>query len=272
MRALIFLVVLLLFPCFSLAQTWVVEPGASYGPIFLGQSLSEAQKILGTPSKSQPSSSDPSSQLLTYPGSVMLLVNRDRKVLGITTWAAQARTAQGLGIGSSQTQVQGALGRGLQRGQGQILYNDLGLGFSYDDQGRAKTLFLFKPEAQQALHGDRLILPGLRCGDLKIGMPLAQVVKAWGSAPEHSGQDYRWPERGVGLLVIRGKVEAITVTTGDFMSKDGLKVGCPSQDVARLLGAAEDVAPGAMLYPSKGVAFYFAGNQVASVQIFAPIK
>jgi len=274
MRIVLFLVVTLLFPCLLVAQSWPVKAGHSYGPIQLGQALDQAQQSLGQPTQRKTSAGDPSSQLLTYSKSVMLLVNQDKKVLGITLWAPGARTAEGVGMGSSQQEVQSKLGKGLQRGSGQVLYNESGIGFSYSESGKVDTIFLFRPEAQLALHGDRIIVAGQRSGDIKLGMTLAQVEKAWGKAPNQSGKDHRWPDRGVGLLVDGGRVQAITLTTGDYITQKGLKVGSTRQDVLSVLGApsTQGGGEGVMLYPSRGIAFYLAGNLVGTVQIFAPMK
>jgi hypothetical protein len=254
------------------AQAWQIKPGTSYGPISLGQSLTQAEQSLGAPIQSRPSQSDPESSLKTYAKNVLLLVNGKKKVIGITVFQNGASTPEGVGVGSPIAQVRKALGAGLPRGSGQIAYPSRGIGFAYDSAGVVERVFLFKVEAPTALQGDRLLVPGQRCGDLKVDMALSQVESAWGKAPVHQGKDHRWPDKGVGLLVDGGKVVAITVTTGDYITAKGLKMGSSRSEVQAEYGAAPEGKGENLIYPARGIAFYLAGDTVSTVQIFAPIK
>jgi hypothetical protein len=202
---------------------------------------------------------------------VLLLVNGKQKVIGITIYQPGAKMANGLGVGSSVTQVQSALGTGLQRGPQQVAYPS-GIGFAYDNASLVDRVFIFKAEAQTALQGDRLLVAGKRCGDLKVGMAYAAVESAWGAAPVHEGKNYRWPDKFVGVLVEGGRVAAITMTTGDYISHKGLKVGCSKAEVLKVYGPAPDTTGGNLIYPKWGIAFYLAGPTVSTIQIFAPIK
>ena len=266
-----------LFLCFFLCSVawtegWQIRPGQGLGPLSLGQSLGDAESSLGKASQVQASESDPKAQLRTYARGVLLLVNAEKKVLGITLWDRTARSAEGLGVGISRGQVESQWGKGLSRGPQQYAYAGRGIGFQYDGQDRIERVFVFRPEAALPLQGDRLIQPGKRCGDIVLGIPLSQVEQAWGAAPTQQGKDHRWPDKGVGLMVDGGRVVAITVTTGDYVTAAGLKMGSRSADVLRALGKAEQRPGGNLFYPSRGIAFYLAGEVVSTVQIFAPMK
>ncbi|MBX3167768.1 MAG: hypothetical protein KF760_10170 [Candidatus Eremiobacteraeota bacterium] len=267
----LFLVLLLLIPCLASAQNWQLKPGSGYGPILLNQSQAEAEAALGTPIDSKTSESDPESSLKSYKGDIILLINGQKKVLGITIRAAGAKMAGGLGIGSSVSQVQSALGPGLRRGPQQVAYPN-GIGFAYDASGKVERVFIFKAEAQSALQGDRLIVAGKRCGDLKVGMTLAEVESAWGAAPKKDGKNHSWPDKFVSLLVDNGQVLAITITTGDYISPKGLKAGSSKAEVLKVYGKAPDTTGGNLIYPRRGIAFYLAGDSVSTIQVFAPIK
>lgn len=266
------LMLCLLIPCLVVAQNWSLKPGQGYGPVRLGQGLSEAEKALGAPVQSVASQSDPESSLKTYSRGVTLLVNGKRKVIGVTVFEAGARSAEGLGVGSSQGQVQKVLGPGLVRGPGNVAYPGLGIGFAYDDSGKAERVFIFAVEAQSALQGDRQVVAGLRCGGLKLGMALAQVEAAWGKAVTQQGKDHRWPDRGVGLLVEGGKVLAITLTTGDYITARGVKMGSSRAEVLAEFGKPSQGNDSTLMYPTRGIAFYLAGDTVSTVQVFAPMK
>lgn len=268
-RFLLVLIVALIAPLVT-AQGWPVQPGSSYGPVKLGQAIAEAERSLGQAQSRKPSASDPSSHMRVYKNS-MLLINKEQKILGITLWDAASKTPQGLGVGSSQKQVVAKLGAGVSRGPGSFVYPGSGIGFAYTEQNTVDKVFLFRPEAASALQGDRQAVPGQRCGEIRINMPLSEVVSAWGNCPVVAGQDYRWPDKGVGLLVHEGRVAAITLTTGDYITRQGLKVGSRRSEVVAALGKGE--AKGSNLfYPARGIAFYFAGDMVSTLQIFAPMK
>ncbi|MBS2037703.1 hypothetical protein JST97_22150 [bacterium] len=271
MTRFLFIALCLLIPCMAVAQNWQLKPGTGYGPIQLNQSLSEAEASLGAPLSSKASESDPQSSLKTYKGDVLLLVNGQKKVLGITTWAGSARMASGLGVGSSISQVVSGLGQGLARGPQQVAYPN-GIGFAYDVNGKVERVFIFKAEAQSALQGDRLIVAGKRCGDLKVGMPMSELQLAWGAAPVVDGKNHRWPDKFVGVLAESGQVAAITITTGDYISPKGLKVGCSRGEVIKVYGKAPDTSGGNLIYPHRGIAFYLAGETVSTIQVFSPIK
>lgn len=253
------------------AQNWQLKPGSGYGPVLLNQNQSEAEAALGAPVSSEPSKSDPEASLKTYKGNVLLLISGKKKVLGITTWAANAKMASGLGVGSSVSQVQSALGNGLQRGPQQVAYSN-GIGFAYDGAGKVERIFIFKAEAQSALQGDRLIVAGKRCGDLKVGMAVSEVESAWGAAPKKEGKNYSWPDKFVSVMVDGGQVMAIIITTGDYISPKGLKAGSSKAEVLAVYGKAPDTTGGNLIYPKRGIAFYLAGSAVSTIQVFAPIK
>lgn len=253
------------------AQNWQLKPGSGYGPVFLNQNAAEAEAALGAPVSSKASESDPEASLRTYKGDVLLLISGKKKVLGITTWANGAKLGNGLGVGSSVTQVQTAFGAGLQRGPQQVAYSN-GIGFAYDSAGKVERVFIFKAEAQSALQGDRLIVAGKRCGDLKVGMAVSEVEAAWGPAPKKDGKNYSWPDKFVSVLVGNGQVLAITITTGDYISPKGLKAGSSKRDVLSIYGKAPDTTGGNLIYPKRGIAFYLAGESVSTIQVFTPIK
>ena len=256
----------------AVAQNWQLKPGNGYGPILLNQSLAEAEASLGSPLGSKPSEGDPQSSLKTYRGGdVVLLVNAQKKVLGITIFSKDAKMASGVGMGSSVSQVKTVLGQGLQRGPQNVVYPN-GIGFAFDDNSKVERIFIFKAEAQSALQGDRLIVAGRRCGDLKVGMAMTDLQAAWGNAPVVDGKNYRWPDKFVGVLADGGQVAAITITTGDYISPKGLKVGCGKAEVLKIYGKAPDTSGGNLIYPKRGIAFYLAGETVSTIQIFAPIK
>lgn len=263
------LVLCLLLPSLALARGWTIREGKGCGPVSLGQPLGEAERQLGKPISSEPGVSDPDARINGYKGGVLLLINRDGQVIGITVTAPDARTGAGLGVGSSRSQVQAALGPGLQRSPGQVAYPSSGIGFAYAGQ-QVERVFVFRPEQSLPLQGDRLIVPGQRVGDLKLGLPVSTVQQAWGAASEtrpwNGGQTLRWSDKRVTLFVLGGKIVGIVLDTGDYVTAQGLKVGSQRSEVVRTLGPGEGGGQG-LQYPHKGISFSLAGNQVTQIVV-----
>lgn len=251
------------------AAPWLIQEGSGYGPVRLGQTQAKAEESLGAPTSSEPGSSDPESRFNTYAKDTALLLNRERKVLGITITGGSARTASGLGIGSSWAEVRSALGSGLKRGAGNRTYPNRGIGFTFTGQNVSKV-FVFKKEDVLPLQGDRLIVPGVRAGDLKLGMTQSVVESFWGKPSSSEGENLRWSRMGVGLMIRDGRVAAITMTTGDYLTSGGLKVGVPGGDVITALGKPGVQNKAGLFYPRLGLAFYLTQNQVSTIQVFPP--
>jgi hypothetical protein len=268
------LVLCLLIPCLlapALGVAWPIKEGDSYGPLQLGQKVARAERTLGKPKSSEPSASDPSTRFNTYAAGVMLLVNGEGNIIGITVTDPQARTASGLGVGSSSQQVQKVLGTGLQRGPNQVAYPTHGIGFAFSGANKVERVFLFKKEGVSPLQGDRLIVPGQRCGDIKVGMTIQEIEAAWGppSTTNPAVHLYQWAAKGVGVTGQRGRVVAITLSTGDYVTRQGLKVGSLRSEVLAALGQPQQTVAQQMVY-KQGIMFTISGEQVAVVQVFSP--
>jgi hypothetical protein len=267
------LLLCLLFQTAVLAKT-LVTPGRGFGKVTLGASYVDFAQGLGRPKKVQQSGSDPSTKQV-YFQDLALLVNREGKVIGITLMSPEYRTSENLGVGSSEASVEKAYGGGLARGEGNRTYPGRGVAFVFRG-GHAAYVMIFKSEGGQStpLLGDRLLIGGARAGDLHLGMSIASVEQAWGrpasSRPRGSRTlvDYK-KAHGVCFLVGGGKVDAILVTTSDFISGKGVGVGSRLADVEKVLGPSHDRKEGAIYYPRKGVGFLMAEGTVREVQIIA---
>ena len=256
--------------CFSLllalvwaAPAWKITPGKGYGPVLLGQAEAQAQSLVGAALSQEKRSGG--CVFKTYKGYLGLLINQEGEIIGITVGDPEARTADAVGLGCSRSEVEARYGKGLSRGPGQVAYPERGISLAYTAQGKVDRLFVVRPEAALPLHGDRLIVAGQRIGDLRLGMPTAQLLKAWGQPDSYDGNTWRWQERGVAVTVEQEKVLFVTFTTGDYVTAKGLKVGASRSEVAAQFPAQKTPQ---WIYPKLGIGFHFAGETVSTIQVF----
>lgn len=267
MRILLWLLVLGL-PC--LGQ--VVTPGVGAGAVRLGQSDPEVRQALGAPREIRPGSSD--TRIYLYDG-LMLLLNKEKQVIGLTLSGPGFKTAEKVGVGSSAGEVERAYGAGLRRGEGNLTYPAKGLGFTFDGQGKASHVYVFKPEGDRPLLGDRQIVAGKRAGQLQLGGSAQAVQSAWG-APSKT-QDLgggrsllTFDKQGIRLMVSGGAIDAILVTTGDFITVEGVKIGATQAEVERAYGSGFQRKGPGLFYAQKGIGFLLGKESVIEIQVLFP--
>lgn len=254
------------------AWAQLITPGVGAGSVKLGQPEAQVRQALGAPREIRPGSSD--TRMFIYDG-LMLLVNKEKQVIGLTISAAGFKTAEKVGVGSSAADVERAYGAGLRRGEGNLTYPGRGLGFTFDAQGKASHVYVFKQEGDRPLLGDRLIVAGKRAGQLKLGGAALAVQSAWGApskTQDLGGGRSLWTfnDQGVRLMVSGGQIDAILVTTGDFITNEGLKVGASQAEVERAYGAGFQRKGPGLFYPEKGIGFLLGKESVIEIQVLFP--
>lgn len=267
------LLVFLLLTLTAWAAGGVIEPGKGVTGLQLGENFAPLKAALGPPRKVDTSASDSSTHMFYYQN-VALLVNRQDKIIGVTVLGNTYATEAGLHVGSAQAEVKKVYGEGLVRGQGNLTYAERGIGFSFNTRLSVTHIYIFKPEGQRPLLGDRLLVGGKRAGDLKLGMGLESVTAAWGKAevsPLQGGAEiWSYPKQKVRLVVLKGHIDGILVNTGDFITAKGAKVGSLPAEVERALGKPATQNEKSMIYPRLGIGFVFQGGQATEVQILYP--
>lgn len=272
LAALLFFFCLLAMP--TLAQKQLVVPGKAAGSVELGTEFGRYRSVLGNPAKVESSPSDPSTKLYRF-GDLCLLVGQQDKVIGITVLSNNYRTAEGFGVGSTESEIQQRFGPGLSRGTGNRTYPSRGIGFSFDNSARVSQLYVFKTEGERPLLGDRIIRAGSRAGELRLGMRLSAVEQAWGAAtstvPMNQGRMLvTYQSYSVRFVVQSGVIDAILLTTGDFITPEGLKVGSTTVEVQKALGQSRSKNKSGLFYPKQGIGFIVESNQVTEIQILSP--
>ncbi len=271
------LILLILLPSLALADSSIVG-GKRVGPVALGQSLQTLEKSLGKADRVQKAEADKEAAMLfCQQKGIAVLVTAKKKVLGITVTSPSYATPEAVRVGSSEKQVRQAYGQGLIRGRGNWTYPDRGLAFSFA-KGKVSQIYVMKTEEERPLLGDRLIQAGIRCGDLELGLPFQQVVKLWGK-PDHradmkgkSAEIVSYRDHGVRLVVSQGRVDGILITTGDFITPQGVKIGSSRAEVVRAFGKKFQEKEPYLGYSQDGIGFILGEEQVIEIQVLYPKK
>lgn len=269
------------FAVLTLVLGWLCQPvaagdksiraGQGVGPINLGQSLAQVKGLLGSPDKVIKSPNDPNAKFLRYSQhSLAVFVGSNGVVIGVTVLGGPWSTPEGIKVGSSKNAVAKVYGQGLMRGQGNVNYAERGIAFTYKN-GVVDTIYVQKIDDNKALLGDRLIMPGERCGSVKIGMPINAVVQAWGQPDnvlnlQGGSHIYQYKEEMMGFIVRNNRVNGMVIETGDFITVHGLKVGSSKNDVVRVFGPCKEV-DNQLIYDKKGIGFRILEGRVQQITV-----
>lgn len=270
---LLLLFALLTLPALS-ADPKLIQGGKGVGPVRLGQTQEQVEKALGKPAAVKPSPNDPESKLLEYPGKgLSVFMGSSGGVIGVVVTGSGYRTAEDVCVGTAKATVRTTYGTGLQRGVENLTYPSRGLAFSFAS-GKVTHIFIFQPEEGRALLGDRIIEPGKRVGDIRIGDPISKVDEAWGKADkvlplskESKRNLHRYKEEAIGLIVYGGRIEGMILETGDFITREGIKVGSSKAEVLKAFGKTYRAEPERIWYEVRGIGFWFQGDRVRQIQV-----
>jgi hypothetical protein len=253
----------------------LIVGGESAGPFKVGASFKEVTQVLGSPDSSTPTSADPSTSLKMYKSKQLaFLVNKESKVIGITVARKDWKTARGLGVGSPLLAFQETFGKGLKRGSGQIAFPESGLAVTYSG-GYVKTVYVVKKDELDAVKGDYLLVGGTRAGQLRLGRSSQDLLKLLGNPPQKEGQGnniWVYPDQGIRLGFIQGRLHMVGVTSGEWVTPSGLKVGRPFSEMKRELGSKYRVESSSVFFDQWGIGARLAGDQIVELLIFNPKK
>ena len=256
------------------AETSLVG-GDRAGPFTLGSPFSKVVGRWGQPPDVIPSSSDPGTTTRMYKKhKVAFLVNREEKIIGITVARNDWKTAGGLGVGSSLASFQKVLGQGLKRGAQDLAFPQYGLALSHAD-GVVKTVYVVKKDALEAAKGDYLLVGGNRAGQIRLGNSSADMKALLGPpAKTEAPNDAIWvyPQHGLRLAFVKGRLYLIGVTSGDWVTPGGLKVGRPFSEMKKEFGKGYRVDNSSVFYDQWGLGARLEGDLIAELLIFTPKK
>ncbi|MCA9778449.1 MAG: hypothetical protein KC800_17095 [Candidatus Eremiobacteraeota bacterium] len=247
--------------------------GERAGPFTIGSPFSQVESRLGQPTASQPTTGDPGTTFRAYKNhQLAFLVNPESQVIGVTVARKDWKTAEGLGVGSPLLAFQELYGKGLKRGNGQIAFPEAGLAVTHQG-GVVELVYVVKIDQVDAVKGDHLLVGGSRAGQLRLGQSDADMLKLLGQPTQKSGAEnniWTYPDRGIRLGFIQGRLHMVGVTSGDWVTPSGLKVGRPFSDMKRELGGNYRIDQSSVFYDSWGIGARLQGDQIVEILIFNP--
>lgn len=265
------LALLMLAPC--LAQDTLLVGGERAGPYTLGSPFASVVKRLGQPPDVFPSSSDPGTSTRMYKKhKIAFLVGRDEKILGVTVARSDWKTRAGLGVGSTLAAFQQAYGKGLKRGANDQAFSQHGLAVSHSN-GKVTTVYVVKKDKLVAAQGDYLLVGGTRAGQLRLGNSSKDLKALLGPPAKTEGAgDAIWvyPDLGVKLAFVKGRLYLIGVTSGDWVTPSGVKVGRPFSEMKKDLGKDYRIENSSVFYDKWGIGARLEGQLIVEILIFQP--
>lgn len=265
----------LLVPTVGQSSENLIVGGVRAGPFQLGSPFSTVTSRLGQPPDVFPSSGDPGTSTRMYKKQKLaFLVNPENKIIGITVARKDWKTAEGLGTGMPVATFQKLLGKGLKRGQSDLAFPQYGLAVSHEG-GSVHTIYIVKKDQLDTAKGDHLVVGGNRAGELHLGNS-AKDMKALlgppGSTEGAHDQIWVYPQYGVRLAFVDGRLHLIGLTSGDWVTPGGLKVGRPFTDMKKELGSNYRVENSSVFFDQWGIGARLQGELIVELLIFHPRK
>jgi hypothetical protein len=180
-----------------------------------------------------------------------------------------------LQVGSDMREVKRSLGSWMVLRPGNVVYRQLGLAFTYEG-GRVAQIMVMEADKFDPLHGDAVVVPGLRAGNLRIGMSYADVQSAWGDPDEDKSVQgkrlHTFRSRGIAVLESAGRVEGMLVYSSDFETSKGVRLGTAQSRVLKIYGKNCENQEPMISYPRRGVGFIIGDGKVIQIQVLARQK
>ena len=123
--------------------------------------------------------------------------------------------------------------------------------------------------------GDHLLVGGSRAGQLRLGQSANDMETLLGSPDKKSGPQnniWTYPDRGIRLAFIQERLHMVGVTSGDWVTPSGLKVGRPFADMKRELGPDYRIEQSSVFYDKWGIGARLQGDLIVEILIFNPRK
>lgn len=247
--------------------------GERAGSFSLGAPFSSVVKVWGQPPDVFPSSADPGTSTRMYKKQkVAFLVNREDTIIGITVARSDWKTQGGLGVGSPVQAFQKAFGQGLKRGANDLAFAAHGLAVTHAG-GTVTTVYVVKRDEVDRSKGDHLLVGGNRAGEIRLGNSSQDLKALLGPPARTEGPSQNiwiYPQQGVTLGFVKGRLSLIGVTSGDWVTPGGLKVGRPFSEMKRELGKEYRIEKSSVFYDRWGIGARLEGETIAEILIFPP--
>ncbi|MCD4783749.1 MAG: hypothetical protein K8T10_07960 [Candidatus Eremiobacteraeota bacterium] len=240
----------------------LIVGGKRVGPVYLGKPLSQFEKFLGPRKVMNPT-------LFDYPNKGMALMVKKGIVRGIMVYSPMYKTGKGVKVGGSIKTLKKRYGNYLLTDAGALIYTELGLAFN--EKNYKITKILVVPASPDPLLGDKIIVPGQRVGNIKIGMDISIITKHWGNPraieniPGSQVKTYTYDHKGMKILVESGMVAGAQILSYKFRTREGITVKNSRNQVIKTYGKRYKQVKDSINYRSLGIGFYFHKGRVISI-------
>lgn len=268
------LIFAVLVPVAAQGTDTLLVGGERAGPFTLGSSFAAVSQRLGAPPDVIPSASDPGTSTRMYKKQKIAFLVQQEKVIGITVARSDWKTRGGLGVGSTLESFQKAYGKGLKRGANDVAFSQHGLAVTHAG-GKVNTVYVVKKDAIDAAKGDYLLVGGTRAGEMRLGNSAKDMKALLGPPAKTEGTGkaiWVYPDLGVRLAFVKDRLYLIGVTSGDWVTPTGLKVGRPFSEMKKSLGKEYRVDKSSVFYDQWGIGARLEGELIVELLIFSPKK
>lgn len=256
----------------------LITGGRSVGSFRLGKPFGPYEKALGPPTSVRSSEISDDARLVYYKRYGMYFFVKKGVVNGITVESPLFATAEGLHVGSAQSEVTRALGAPQSLRAGEVVYPERGLGFTFAD-GKVARIYLVEKEDRDLASGDYAIVPGVRVGGLHLGQPVSFVLGQWKDPSKRSPfpdkkdcELWSYEKKGVIVVTWMGKVDGLMIFSPAFRTSKGIHVGSARDAVVRAYGKPGAREENLESYPPAGIGFFYEGDQVKQIYVKEPTR
>jgi hypothetical protein len=262
----IILVIFFLF-CFlqgiSSANDKLVVGGDRIGPVTLGKTVAEYEAFLGKYNQI-------SSNFIDCPSRKMLLHTQNGKIIGIMVYSSDYKTREGIKVGDSVSALVKEYGNYLKTEAGALTYSELGLAFNVKDDKISRIMVI--SAAPDQLLGDKVVVPGVRAGNIRIGDNAQNILNIWGRPDSIENSDknpsvvsLRYKNKAVTIITVDGVVSGVVINSYKFRTSEGISIDSTFEQVAKTYGTEYKKVHNSIMYHSNGIGFYMHENKVIEI-------
>ena len=134
---------------------------------------------------------------------------------------------------------------------------------------------MVKKDTLEAAKGDYLLVGGNRAGEIRLGNSSKDLKTLLGPPAKTEGANdaiWTYPDLGVTLAFVKGRLYLIGVKSGDWVTPKGLKVGRPFSEMKKELGKDYRIENSSVFYDQWGIGARLEGELIVELLIFTPKK
>jgi hypothetical protein len=237
--------------------------GNRIGPVTLGQPLITYAGYLGKRNAV-------SFNFYDCPSRSMLIQVQDGIITGIMVYSSNYVTREGIKVGDSVSKMVSKYGGYLLTDSGALTYSELGLAFNVNNDKITRIMVI--QASPDPLLGDKIVIPGSRAGNIKIGNNFSNVINTWGApdSVENRGADneikiVKYKRKAMNIIVVDEIIQGVIINSYKFRTTEGIGVDSTYQQVIKTYGSDFKRVKDSIMYESRGIGFYIHNNKVIEI-------